>query len=469
MNSQHFILFSAIFLLLNACSPTDSQKEKTSLVYAWTTTPDQQKLLFPDTITFSNLPEKETPTIRLDSSERFQEVEGFGFTLTGGSASLINQLGEEKKAQLLQELFGNESDAIGISYLRISLGASDLSESVFSYDDLPPGQTDTALAHFSLGPDSVDLIPILKRILTIRPDLKIMASPWSSPVWMKSNGDSKGGNLLPQFYSVYADYFVKYIQQMAAQGITIDAVTPQNEPQHGGNNPSLVMSAQEQADFVKNHLGPAFRDAAISTKIIVWDHNCDQPEFPIAILDDAAAKPFVYGSAFHLYNGEVSALSKVHDAHPDKALYFTEQWTGAKGTFDGDFQWHIKNVIIGTMRNWSRTALEWNLANDPNFEPHTPGGCTECKGALTIDGQNITRNVSYYIVGHASRFVWPGSVRIGSKGPDSLPNVAFVRPDGKTVLLVLNDGQEQAHFYVDKNGQGFVASLGPGSAGTYVW
>jgi glucosylceramidase len=461
---------SLLLLLINACKPEAGHGQPNTWVKAWVTTPDQQKLLFADSIPFSSLDGTNIPIIRLDRLQAFQEVEGFGFTLTGGSATLLNQLGEDKKAQLLQELFGNRADGgIGISYLRISLGASDLSESVFSYNDLSPGQTDTALAHFSLGPDTVDLIPILKKILAIRPSLKIMASPWSAPAWMKSNGEPKGGSLLPQFYSVYADYFVKYIQQMAAQGISLDAVTPQNEPQHGGNNPSMVMSAQEQADFVKNHLGPAFREAGLSTKIIVWDHNCDQPEFPIAILDDAGAKPFVHGSAFHLYSGEASALSKVHEAHPDKALYFTEQWTGAKGTFDGDFQWHIKNVIIGTMRNWSRTALEWNLANDPSFGPHTPGGCTECMGALTIDGQNITRNVSYYIIGQASRFVWPGSVRIASEGPGLLPNVAFSRPDGKTVLLVLNDGQASAHFLVGENGEGFAASLGPGSAGTYVW
>ncbi len=173
---------------------------------------------------------------------------------------------------------------------------------------------------------------------------------------------------------------------MKAEGITLDAITIQNEPQHGGNNPSMVMSSDQQRDFVKNNLGPAFKAAGLTTKIIVWDHNCDNPNYPINILNDATAKSFVDGSAFHLYGGNISALSTVHSAHPDKNLYFTEQWTGATGTFNGDFRWHIKNVIIGSMRNWSKNALEWNLANDPSYGPHTLGGCTECKGALTISG-----------------------------------------------------------------------------------
>ena len=158
---------------------------------------------------------------------------------------------------------------------------------------------------------------------------------------MKSNGNSVGGNLKPQYYGVYAQYFVKYIKSMEALGISIDAITPQNEPQHGGNNPSMVMSAAQQADFIKNHLGPAFRASGITTKIIIWDHNCDRPDYPLEILDDPVAKAYVHGSAFHLYAGDVSALSQVHNAHPDKSLYFTEQWTGANGTFDGDLQWHL--------------------------------------------------------------------------------------------------------------------------------
>ncbi|WP_315819466.1 glycoside hydrolase [Paraflavitalea speifideaquila] len=335
-----------------------------------------------------------------------------------------------EKTNLLKELFSTEENGIGISYLRLSIGASDLSASVFSYDDMPAGQTDVNLAQFSLSPDKTDLIPLLKAIIAINPSIKLLATPWSPPVWMKDNGSSIGGSLQPGYYGVYAQYLVKYIQEMKGEGIRIDGITPQNEPLHPGNNPSLYMTAGQQAEFIKNHLGPAFQAAGLTTKIIVYDHNCDRPDYPLAILNDASAKAFINGSAFHLYAGDINVLSQVHLAHPDKDVYFTEQYTASTGSFDGDLKWHLKNVIIGATRNWSKTALEWNLANDAGFGPHTPGGCTTCKGALTI-GSTVTRNVAYYIVGHASKFVPAGSVRIGSNISGSLQNVAFLTPTGK--------------------------------------
>jgi glucosylceramidase len=230
----------------------------------------------------------------------------------------------------------------------------------------------------------------------------------------------------------------------------------------------MYMPAAEQAVFIKNHLGPAFRAANISTKIIVYDHNCDQPSYPLTILNDPAAKAFVDGSAFHLYNGTIDVLSQVHDQHPDKNVYFTEQYTANTGTFEGDFRWHLKNLIIGAPRNWSRNVLEWNLANDPSYGPHTPGGCTTCKGALTI-GDSITRNVAYYIIAQASRFVPPGSVRIGSNIAGTLQNVAFKTPSGKKVLIVLNDGNQAASFNIRFNGKWAASALPPGAAATYTW
>lgn len=438
-------------------------------VQVCTTSPDAASLLSAKTLDFAAAKDERFPVIEIEPAQTFQTVDGFGYTLTGGSAFLLRKMEAAARAKLLAELFGSGDNDLKISYLRASLGASDLDAEVFSYDDLPAGQTDPDLRQFSLSKDTVDLIPVLKEILAIRPDLRLMASPWSAPVWMKTNGSSIGGNLKPEFYATYARYFVKYIQAMAAQGIQIEAVTVQNEPQHGGNNPSMVMSAAQQGDFVKNHLGPAFRSAGLATKIIIWDHNCDRPDFPIAILDDPAARPFVDGSAFHLYAGDVSALSTVHDKHPDKNLYFTEQWTGSAGEFGGDLRWHVKNVIIGTMRNHSRLALEWNLANDPDFGPHTPGGCTQCRGALTIGGSEVTRNVSYYVVAHAARFVPPGSVRLGSNQFPQLPNVAFRTPSGKTVLIVLNDSDRPQSFNIHSGGRWIVATLPGGNVGTFVW
>jgi glucosylceramidase len=296
-----------------------------------------------------------------------------------------------------------------------------------------------------------------------------MATPWSPPAWMKDNKSTKGGQLLPKYYDTYAAYFVKYIQAMKSHGIDIDAVTLQNEPQHGGNNPSLVMSASEQADFVKNHLGPKFKSSGIRTKIIIWDHNCDKPDFPISILNDPQAKQFVNGSAFHLYAGDISAMSQVHALHPDKDLYFTEQWTGANGNFGDDLQWHVKNVIIGSARNHSKIALEWNLANDPAYKPHTPGGCNQCKGALTIDGNVVTKNVSYYIIAHASRWVPQGSVRIFSSELESIHNVAFLTPNGKIVMIALNDSNATTVFNIQYKGKKALTSIPAHAVVTYMW
>ena len=363
--------------------------------------------------------------------QTFQSIDGFGFTLTGGSAQLIQQLEPTKRAALLQELFGKN----GISVMRIGVGATDLDATVFSYEDKP--------RKFSLEPSKADLIPVLKQILAINPAIKLMATPWSPPTWMKDNGESKGGSLLEKYYLTYANYLANYIQAMEKEGIPIWALTPQNEPLHPGNNPSMYMSSQMQANFIKTALGPVFKKRNINTKIIVYDHNCDHPEYAIDLLNDAEAKQYVSGSAFHLYNGDISALSKVKAAHPDKDLYFTEQWTGYKGDFTEDFMWHVKNVILGAVNNHAKTAIEWNLANDPSYGPHTLGGCTECLGALTISGQDIIRNQSYYIVMQAARFVPAGSVRLGIDVPEGIQAAAFKRPDGKTVLLVQNEGRKK--------------------------
>lgn len=408
--------------------------------------------------------------IEVDDTQTFQTVDGFGYTLTGGSAQVINLLSAAKKQELLQELFGNSTTSISISYLRISIGASDLDSMPYTYDDLPYGQTDLSLTNFSLAADVSGLIPLLKEILLINPSIRIIATPWSAPVWMKDNNNFVGGSLQPQYYGVYAQYFVKYIQKMKAEGITINAITPQNEPLHPGNNPSMLMSALQQAVFIKENMGPAFQTAGITSKIVIYDHNCDKPEYPIAILNDAAASPFVDGSAFHLYGGDISALSVVHNAFPDKNVYFTEQYTASTGSFSGDLKWHLKNVVIGSMRNWSKVALEWNLANNGAFEPHTAGGCSTCKGAITINSvDNFTRNVGYYIIAHASKFVPAGSVRIASNISGNLNTVAFKIPGDKKVLIVENDGTATELFNIKFNGKWITTSLEGGSVGTYTW
>jgi len=405
--------------------------------------------------------------IKVNTGKTYQSVDGFGYTLTGGSARLINAMPAAAGDALLRELF-SPSEGIGVSFLRVSVGASDLDPAVFSYDDMPPGRTDPELASFSLAPDREALIPVLKRILAINPDVKILASPWSAPAWMKAIHTTVGSSLKPVWYPVYAQYLVKYVQGMKAEGIDIHALTIQNEPLNPDNNPSMIMPPAKQALFVKSHLGPAFAKAGIKTKIVLYDHNCDEPGYPLSILDDPEARPYVDGSAFHLYDGDISALSRVHDAYPDKNVYFTEQWVGAPGDMAGDFRWHLENVVIGSMRNWSRAALEWNLASDPSYGPHTPGGCDACLGAVTI-GSSVKRNPAYYIIAQASKFVRPGSVRVDSNSPEGLPNAAFRTPDGKTVLIVLNTGAAARTFGVSAGGNAFSSSLPAGAAATCVW
>jgi glucosylceramidase len=465
-----FLVFFAA--LVFRCSPSTRDVIATEIpaITMWLTTGDRAALLEKQqSILFSDSSNSQA-VIEVDTTRRFQTIDGFGYALTGGSADLIHRkLDAQQRDKLLRELFLRDENSIGISYLRVSIGASDLDDHVFSYCDLPKGQTDPQLKTFTLDEDRKHLIPVLKEILALNPHMRIMGSPWSAPAWMKTNGLPKGGSLKKEYYEAYAQYFVKYIQEMTKEGITIDAITLQNEPENPYNTPSMLMTAAEQAMFVKNNLGPVFERAGINTKIVVFDHNCDHPEYPIAILDDPDAKKYIDGSAFHLYIGEIDALSEVHDAHPDRNLYFTEQWTSGEGKFDGDLRWHTKNLIVGATRNWSRNVLEWNLAADPAFNPHTDdGGCTQCMGALTI-GDSVARNVSYYIIAHASKFVPPGSVRVHSDIADGLYNVAFVSPDGQKILIVVNDNDSPKEFVIRHKGKSAASSLQAGAVATYVW
>jgi len=445
MKLKQILLSSIAFIVIGCNGQADKSSQNQVLtagndnddIIFHLTTADQSVLFQQQPLETTLFEQNDLPSIEISEQISFQEIDGFGYSLTGGSAELINAMSTTARKSLLNELFGTGQNDIGVSYLRISLGASDLDSKVFSYNDLPLGETDSLLEKFSIAEDRKNLIPVLKQILAINPQIKIMASPWSAPTWMKTNNASKGGGLKPEYYSVYAQYFIKYIQAMMQEGITIDAITVQNEPLHPGNNPSLYMEAEDQANFVKNHLGPEFKKANITTKIIIYDHNADRPDYPITILDDVDAKQYIDGSAFHLYGGKIEALNLVHDKHPEKNIYFTEQWIGAPGNFPEDIKFHIRELIIGATRSWSKTVLEWNLAADPNSQPHTEGGCTRCLGAITIDGDKIKRNPAYYIIAHASKYVRPGSLRIASNSSADLPNVAFKTPNGDIAVIVL--------------------------------
>ncbi|HEX8015644.1 MAG TPA: glycoside hydrolase family 30 beta sandwich domain-containing protein [Flavobacterium sp.] len=474
MTSLKTILFASFIFLQNSCDNKDMPNYAPPVVGTtdakfYLTTPSKSSLLQLQTNGITPLTTNNNFTINVNEGTTYQKMDGFGYTLTGGSAMLINNMSQTAKNSLLQELFGKGENSIGVSYLRISIGASDLDASVFTYNDLPAGQTDVNQANFSIAPDLTHLIPVLKEIKAINPNVILLATPWTAPTWMKTNGASIGGSLMTAYYASYANYFVKYIQAMNANGIAIDAITIQNEPENPHNNPSMVMTAPEQRDFIKNNLGPVFQANNITTKIITFDHNLDNVNYSISILNDPAAKAFIDGSAFHLYAGQIDNMSQVHNAHPDKNVYFTEQWVQAPGNFPDDIKWHFRELVIGAPRNWSKTVLEWNLAADPNNNPHTPGGCTECLGAITINGSNVVRNSAYYIIAHASKFVPTGSTRIESNTSVELPNVAFKTPDNKIVVIVLNNTGAQKSFNINAGGKPVSTMLSAGSVGTYVW
>ena len=463
---KYFVTFFLLTCIGNAYAQTKAG------IDVWLTNPDksslfahQQKQLQFDAKTNNN------PVINVDDKQTYQSMVGFGFALTGGSAGHIINMDAQSRSKLLHEVFATDDDNIGVSYLRLSIGSSDLNDHVFSYDDLAEGETDVNMDKFNPGPDKKDVIPVMKEILAVNPSIKILGSPWSPPKWMKTNDDTRGGRLKPEYYAAYAKYFVKYIQQMKAEGITIDAITVQNEPLHPGNNPSLLLTAPEERDFVKNNLGPAFKAAGITTKILVYDHNADRPDYPITILDDPEAAKYIDGSAFHLYGGKIEALNDVHNAHPDKNIYFTEQMV---------VQFHdtarmiiaapVGTIIIGATRNWCRNVLEWNLAAGPDFKPYTDrGGCSMCQGAVTINGNSFSKNIAYYSMAHISKFVRPGSVRIATNDIESLPNVAFTTPGNKKVLIVANENNNPQTFTISYNGKNASATLEGKAVATFVW
>ncbi|MCX6631341.1 MAG: glucosylceramidase [Candidatus Solibacter sp.] len=464
---------------------------------AWVTNPDRSSLLqkLPEPVAFRNTGAR-GPAIVIDPAQQMQSIDGFGYALTGGSAELLVKMSRDARARILKQLFAQGENNLGVSYLRLSIGASDLNSFVFSYDDLAQGETDSGLKKFDLGQDRKDVIPVLKEILAIAPNIKILGSPWSAPAWMKTNNNVRGGALKEEHYAAYAAYLARYVQEMKKEGIVIDAITIQNEPLNSKNTPSMQWTVSQQAVFLRDHLYPAFTKAGLGTKVILFDHNADRPDYPLTLLSDPVISQFADGSGFHHYGGDMSAMSKVHTARPDKNIYFTEQMiTERPGSPTINIAAAVKRMIVDTTRNWSRNVILWNLAADPNNDPHTDnGGCSMCQGAITLDKDAVSLNLAYYTIAHASKFVRPGSIRIGStnrgdqtvgltedeerpglkrmaviENTQVLPNVAFKTPEGKIVLIVVNDTQSVSSFAVQYQGQSATIRLSPGAVGTYVW
>lgn len=414
--------------------------------------------------------------IYVNENHPYQQMDGFGASMTDSSAWLIGtKLAEAERHALLIDLF-SPTKGIGISAVRLPMGASDFTNGPhYSYDDMPPGQTDPDLAHFSIEHDMAYIVPVMQEVLQINPELKIIASPWSLPGWMKTTDSLLKGSLLPEYYDAYAGYFVKFIEAYQAEGIPIYAITLQNEPYFEPNNyPGMRIEPEDAAILVKDHLAPAFEEAGLDTKILIWDHNWDKWDYPLTFLEDADAKSQIDGVAFHCYAGTVLAQSIVHNAHPDQDLYFTECSGGAwVSSFADGLRSDMKSLTIGATRSWARTVIKWNLVLDTDYGPHN-GGCANCEGLVTIDAETGTvtqNNFDYYSIGHASKFVRPGAFRIASTSwpYNGLESVAFENPDGSKVLIVASTTTQSRTFAVRWGGRSLDYSLPGDAVATFAW
>lgn len=453
-----FPALMAVVLIMAACSNNTAKIEVLSSL------PDTDQLLVASEMEFRKITDSASMSmVHIYTDRACQEMDGVGAALTHASAWVFkNNLSAEKRDSLFRVLFTPEG--IGINYTRLCVGASDFSSELFSYSEAE----DFSLSNFSIDRDREDVIPMLKEILAINPGLQIMASPWSPPAWMKTNGSMVGGKLRTDCYDVFADYLIKYVEAYRAEGITINSLTMQNEPEYGtAAYPCMDMTAEEQKIFLRDHLGPKMEAAGITTKVVLFDHNCDNPGYPIHILNDTVARKYAAGSGFHLYRGEVSAMCEVKEAHPDKDLYFTEQSGGGWAPdFDQNVRWYTGTLFAGAMNCWSKNVLLWNLALDENDGPKN-FGCQNCWGVVRVKSDGtVEMNAEYYAIGHYGKFVQPGASRLESVAED-LSGVAFKNPDGSLVYLGVYYGKADKQFAIHAGEKQFVYTFRPGEVVTF--
>ncbi|MBO0779299.1 MAG: discoidin domain-containing protein [Ktedonobacteraceae bacterium] len=448
-------------------------------VSVWMTTADlKQHLASQKSASFATGNGSSVIKINVDENKTYQQMDGFGASITDASAWLINnKMSKSQRDALMQALF-DPVKGIGLDFLRQPMGASDLTRPApevgeYSYDDMPKGQTDPTLAHFSIDHDKAYIIPVLKQALQINPKIKIMATPWSPPGWMKTTDSMEGGTLNADAYGPYANYFVKFIQAYQAEGIPIYAISAQNEPLYVPDGyPGMSMPADQQANFIKNYLAPAFAQNHITTKILGYDHNWDAPDYPTTLLNDSGVNAAIAGTAWHCYAGSVETQTQVQQAFPGKDTYETEcsgglweQNNGLPGTM---------NLVIGVARNWGKSVVRWGMALDPDGKPNlgTGAACSQCQGVVSINQSSgsVTYRGDYYGLAHASKFVVPGASRIDSSaGSNGITNVAFKNPDGSKVLVVYNTASSTQSFVVQWGGQWFSYTLPGGAVATFKW
>lgn len=465
----------------------------------WVTTPDRAELLHERTpVAFGRGQSTET-TITVDPGTQYQTMDGFGASITDSSAAVLYRLTPADRDKTMRSLFDRQQ-GIGVSFLRQVVGSSDFTASPthYTYDDMPAGQTDFTLKHFSISHDQTQILPLLRRAKQLNPTLKVMATPWSPPAWMKTGDSLVGGRLKddPAVYNAYARYLVKFVKAYEAAGVPVDFLSVQNEPQNRkpSGYPGTDMPVRQQAAVI-SALGPMLKAVSPRTKILGYDHNWtthpgdvastppgEDPEtdYPYQLLDSPAGK-WIAGTAYHCYSGNPSNQTALHNTFPDKGIWFTE-CSGSHGPndtppqiFRGTLTWHARTLMLGTTRNWAKSVVNWNIALDDKGGPYN-GGCTTCTGLVTVqpDG-SVTTDAEYYTIGHLSKFVKPGAVRIGSTSYGTtgwngqLMSSAFRNQDGSTALLVHNENDEPRKFAVALGDESFEYTLPGGSIATFTW
>ncbi len=463
------ILFA---LIMTACAGAGAQT-----VQVLQTNGDQSLLLATQpSVSFGSKTSNRT-TITVNDGTKYQTIDGFGAAFTDSASWLIyNKLTSSQRTTLMTNFFSPTS-GLGMSMARLPMGATDFTvNGDYSYDDTSGCAADTSLANFSISHDTAYIIPVIQQALSLNPQLKIEALPWSPPAWMKTTCTMNGGNMNMNYLTPLANYFVKFIQGYSSYKVPINYVAVQNEPLNSTTNyPSESLADTDEANIIGNYLGPALASNGLtSTQIITFDHNWRDYTYPENVLSNTSAYNYSAGSAFHCYAGSVGDQLYVEQAYPAKGIWFTE-CTGSVGSkFQNDLVWNEQNLFIGAVRDYAKSVLLWNLALDQNSGPKN-GGCSGCRGVVTINDSTspatITYNVEYYVIGQSSKWVQQGAYRIDSNNPSSsLIDVAFLNPDGTHVLVVCNTaGTTSATFQVVYNNTGFTYTLPNQSVVTFKW
>ncbi len=415
--------------------------------------------------------------VLVDENQQYQTIEGFGAAFTDSAAYLLKEVAQpDQLTTTMSDLFTRTGNGIGLSFMRNPMGASDIARTVYSFDELPAKQTDSSLSKFSIAHDQADIIPLIQQAKALNPDMKIMANPWSPPGWMKDSDSMITGSLLPTMYSPFANYFVKYIQAYQAAGIPIDYISLQNEPLYvPPAYPGMSMDAPTQLTVLRDYVLPALKTNNLSAQVLVYDHNWDTPSYPETVLADPAieASDQVAGTAWHGYGGTPGAQQTVQNLHPTKGTWQTEHSGGTwvADQFTADFP-----EITHVLRNSGKAYVKWSLALDQSLGPNLTqnaglGGCNTCTPIVTVNSNSgaITETIEYYTLGHYSRFVLPGAVRIYSSNANGIDTVAFVNPDSSKAVVAFNNSGTGQTFKVQWGTQSFSYTLPAFAAATFTW